>query len=354
MNDCYLEHYILSYFSLDRITRLSQIFHVFQGKRTPSMFYLIERNKWHHGFSLGDQIKDKEFEAFIQKLLEKQWIEEKDKGYILTNLGQEVSKNYFETHFYPSSLKRMTYTTVRKPFWNRLQLFTQVFSELSYQNRKYIPVIKHPHHQENVRQLFNQFGQEKEKILARWIEEQSFLFKKLKPEKANVLARLLTGHQQIGDTKDQIAQELEMEPMAFYFYLQVAIEDLIQVIIKNQSKVKISFAILNQMQLETNQGLSASTNQTVQLLKAGHTIEQISKIRSIKENTVREHILEMAFIHEAFPIQKMIPSSIYTYLNQRFDEEENYHFRQALEEKETIEFMHFRLVELERMRKVEE
>lgn len=317
------------------------------------MFYLIEKNKWHHGFSLEYQIKDSKLERIIQKLLEKKRIEEKGKGYILTNLGQEVSKGYFETHYYPSSLKRITYTAVRKPFWSRLQLFTQVFSELSYQNKKYIPVIKHPHHQENVRQLFLQFGQEKEKIVARWIEEQTFIFKKLDPKMANVLARLLTGHQQIGDTKDQIAQELKMEPMAFYFYLQVAIEELIQVIIKNQSKAKLSFAIFKQMHFETNQGLSASTNQTVHLLKAGHTIKQIANIRSIKENTVREHILEIAFIHETFPIQKFVPASIYTYLNHRFDEEETYHFRQALEEKEALEFMHFRLVELERMRKNE-
>jgi len=162
LTDQYLEHYILSYFSLDRITRLSQIIHVFNGKRTPSMFYLIEKNKWHHGFLLDYPVDEQKISGVIQSLMNNQWIIEEDKGYLLTTSGQEVCKDYFDRHFYPDSIKSITYTLARKPFWNRLQLFTQVFSELSYENNKYIPVIKHPYHQENVRLLFSQFGEEKE------------------------------------------------------------------------------------------------------------------------------------------------------------------------------------------------
>lgn len=350
MNDEYTQFYILSFFNKEKITSVSQILHIFHAKRTPSMFYVIEINDWHHGFALTSTVNRDDLEKTIQILLQKRCIIEKGKGYILTSIGKQECSAYFKSHYFPQKIKTFINANVRQSFWNRLQLFIQVFSELSYKNAQYTPVIKHPHHQESVRQLFQQFPTERDEIFSKWVAEQSFLFEKLEINQANVLASQLTGHGVIGGTASQIATELQMMPREFYFYLQDAIEILLQVIRDHEATVSLTAAILKQVDQEENFGLSASTRQTYELIKKGETIEQIARRRSIKENTVYEHILEMAFIFRNFPSNNFIPENIYTYLHKRFDEKKDYDYRQAMEENDAIKFMHFRLVELERMR----
>ncbi len=346
----YWFYYILSYFNQERPVTTSQLLHVFQGKRTPSMFYMMEANQWHHGFSYNTSITRQDLQQTLQLLLQKQYLQEEKKGYLLTNKGAEECHLYFETHYYPQNIKTFTYTNVRLPFWNQLQLFTQVFSEFSYHNTQYVPVIKHPYYQENIRLLFQGQKDKKETLLKQWSGEQQFLFERLEEKQANVLANLLTGHHILGETKAQIAEKLQMELLAFDFYLQDILETVITLVQKNSSPLVLLNMILKQLHLATNLGLSASTKDTYQLLKKGYTIPKIANVRSIKENTVREHILEMAFVFNNFPYQSFVPTPIYQYLNKRFEEEENYHYRQAMQEKETLEFMHYRLVELERMR----
>lgn len=350
MTEIYSQFYILSYFDLEKVTSLSQILHVFHAKRTPSMFYVIEKNNWHHGFGLNQRMKREELEEYIQKLQKINFIEEEGKGYRLTSIGEQECRRYFATHYYPNKIKTFNYANVREPFWNRLQLFSQVFSELSYENTQYVPIIKHPPHQENVRQLFQQFRSEKKKILEQWIKEQHFLFSKLEAKEANILASQLTGHGIIGETKPQITKELQMETSEFYFLFQDILEKLILAVEQYQTELQLTNAILKQIIETESLGLSASTNHSYQLLKEGYSLKKIADIRSIKENTVREHVLEMAFVLRSFPYQEFIPKKIYKSLQQRFKSEPDYSYRQAKEEIPELEFMYFRLAELERIR----
>jgi len=314
------------------------------------MFYLMEKKQWHHGFLLAKHLKRDRLETIIQSLANKQWLTAKDKGYLLTPRGEEACSSYFDNHYYPKPLQSFSYTSARSPFWSRLQLFVQVFSELSYKNTHFAPVIKHPHHQENVRQLFSEFKGKTEEVFQQWLKEQGFLFNNLLAEHADILASQLSGHEVVGETQTKLAQELEMDNLEYYLFQQSLIEELIELILAHKDKVPITARIFEQVHKEANYGLSGSTYQSFQLLTEGHTIAAIARKRGVKVNTVREHILEMAFVFQDFPYKKFVPKSLYQALNQGFKTVEDYNYQQAFEEHEAMEFMHFRLVELERMR----
>ncbi len=350
MTSEYFSFYLLSYFDQERATNISQILHVFHAKRTPSMFYRIERNNWHAGFGLSAAIQREQLKQLAETHMEKGWLREEEKGCRLTESGQAACSQYFSAHYYPKEVTGFSYASVRMPFWNRLQLFVQVFSELSHQNKAYIPVIKHPHHQENVRSLFQQFGENRKGLMKQWVREQSYLFEELEEQQANVLANLLTGHDRTGKTTEQVRTALQMEKLEFHFYLNDALEVLIQTIKRKSKKVPLVSAILETLMAERNLGLSASTKQTFDLLKAGHALEQIAEMRKVKVNTVREHVLEIAFVFDSFPYTTFVPEELYRQLNQQFAKKENYTYKEAIADFESIEFMYFRLVELERMR----
>lgn len=350
MKDEYFKYYILSYFDLEKITTESQIVHVIHAKRTPSMFYLIELNGWHHGFSLPNKISREQLSKIIKNLLGDSYLIEKEKGFVLTEKGQLECAEYFQQHYYPQRIKSFSNAKIRRPFWNRFQLFTQVFSEYSYQNTKYVPIVKHPHHQENIRQLFQQFSSNKEQLLMQWYTEQQFLFEQLDKQVADVLINQLTGHDFIGRTRSQLAAYYQMTPWEFSFYFRDAVEEVLQLIQQYTDQLPLNKEIVQILHLETHLGLSASTFETYERIKQGANLSDIARQRSIKENTVREHILEMAFTFEHFPYQKFIPSDIYQSLNHYFDEIENFNYQKAIKEINQLEFMHYRLVELERMR----
>lgn len=346
----YFLFYLLSYFNQEHSTNISQILHAFHGKRTPSMFYRIEKNSWHSGFNLSSRIQIEQLESIVNDHLNKGWLTPSEKGYKLTANGLKTVQEYFKTHYYPQKIHSFSNVNIRISFWERLQLFSQVFSETSYQNNSYVPVIKHPHHQESIRNLFQQFSPNIKGLLNQWIKEQSFIFKQLDKQLADTLANQLTGHKKVGKTKDQIRNLLNMEPLEFQFYLNDALDVLIHVIKNHQKIVPIHSAILTTHFTERNYGLSTSTKHSFDLLKTGHSINEIANIRGIKPNTVREHILEMAFVLEKFPFTKFIPEEIHEQLNHKFEKHDNYTFKKALEDFDQLEFMWFRLTELERMR----
>lgn len=346
----YLDNYILSFFDLNKTTTVSQLFHLFNGKRTPSMFYLIETRKWHHGFLLTSELTRGRINQIVEKLKNNNKLKEIDKGYLLTEEGQENFQLYFESHYYPQKLKDFSNATIRLNFWNRFQLYTQIFSELSYNNSKYIPIIKDPSHQENVRQLFQSAHNNREKLAKQWINEQVFIFKNLANDTANALANQLTGHKIIGKTRTQISFSQEMTQMEVSFYLLDAIEELLDVIDKYKEKLPLNREILKVLKNEMNLGLSASTFQTYDLIRKNYSLQQIANYRSIKINTVKEHVLEIAFVLNDFTYNNFVPEAIYQKLHKAFSTREGYNFKQALGDFEQLEFMHFRLVELERLR----
>lgn len=354
MENDYLMYYILSYFSKDKVTTIPQILHVFQGKRTPSMLYLAEISNWHHGFSQLKNITKEQLVEISGKLSRKEFIIEKEKGYLLTESGFNTCRSYFKSHYYPHKVNSFSNINARLALWNRLQLYTQVFSEFTYQNSQYVPIIKNPSDQENVRQLFSAFQSEKVDISNRWIKENEYVFDQLEDTSAIILANSLTGHQLIGKTRKQIAQNLEISLSEFHFLFLDSLEELIKVIEEEASRVPLLLEILKQVYQETDLGLSQSTYETYVLLKSGRTIDQIAKKRFLKANTIKEHILEIAFVFKEFPYEAFIPEEIHIVLNNEFDCDPSITYKEVHSRYEDIEFIHFRLTELERMRMTDE
>lgn len=183
-----------------------------------------------------------------------------------------------------------------------------------------------------------------------WYTEQEFLFEQLDHQVADVLINQLTGHDFIGRTRLQLAAYYQMTPSEFSFYFRDMIEELLQLIYQYKDDLPLNKEIVRVLHLETHLGLSASTFKTYELIKQGANLSDVARQRSLKENTVREHILEIAFTFEYFPYQKFIPSDVYQSLNHYFDKIENLNYQKAVNEINQLEFMHYRLVELERMR----
>lgn len=350
MKDSYFNYYLLSYFQLENEIKPSQIFHVLRGKKTPAMYYLTETKQWHHGFALEKQIERKYLLKIIQLFVNKKWLVSKEDGYLLTVSGAETLTNYFKQHYYPKAIHNFMTLDLHQPFWELMQLFTQVFSEMSYHNNRYTPVIKNPRQQEKVRQLLEVKQGQVDQLLEQWIKEQHFLFEYLQTKQANSLANLLTGHQFIGNTRKQIAQQLKFSAYEFDFYLRDILEEVLIIIQEHSTQFILLTALFEQTKQEYFLSMGESTYRTYQMLQQGQDIQTIAQKRRLKINTIKEHLLEIAYVLRDFPTQKFVPAPLYQGLKQKLQQHKDYSYQKASNDFRNLEFYHFRLVELEGMR----
>lgn len=349
--DEYFLHYLLSLFDHCRPLKAAQCIHVFQGRRTPTMLYLIETQHLYSSFELLPKLSRRQLEKCFQVLEENKWIKEKDDGFVLTLSGKTTVRDFFKNVQYPDEIKTIRHVRTRRTFWERFQLFTQVFSQFRFNNSTYTPVIKHPSHQEGVRKWFAEQKESKNILTDQWIKESFLLFELLPEEVADMLAFQLAGYHKVGQTKQQTASYMKQQPYEFLLFFENALEQMVLQVEK--SEFSLLKRLLNEIKRETSYGLSSSTYLTAKKLGEGLSIEQVSTLRRLKVNTIREHILEIAFIQPAFVFKRFIPEKTYHTLHNAFENNSKLTYQESKKLSSETEFMHYRLVELERLRRDE-
>lgn len=347
--DEYFLYYVMSLFKEKEPLKLAQLIHVFHGRRTPSMLYVVEKHQLFSAFNYASTLSRDQLEACLHKGIEQNWLRKEEKEYYLTTLGKKEVGNYFSSHPYPTALTSLQYAKVRHPFWERFQLLSQVFSEKKYQNTDYSPVIKHPSHQHGVKRWLHRQGQPMEKLIIQWVEEVINAFTLLDEDRAHFLALQLAGHKQTGKTKNQVAEFYHFTMAECDFFLENSLECFLQIIAQTDDLFLLS-SLLKDIQEETHMGVSASTYQTASYLKKGYSIQQIAKERQLKVSTIHEHLLEIAFIYPRFSYEKYVPKEIYVQLKDLFNEQPEIPYREMKEKISDLPFLYYRLVQLERMR----
>lgn len=347
-DDHYFMHYLLSLFNTSYPMKLAQLIHVFRGRRTPSMLYLVEKYRLFSAFGLLPKLKRQQLNDCLELLVKKQLLLEKGEGYILTEAGNLAAKAYFEKHTFPSAIQSMEYAKARQPLWERFQLLVQVFSERTYKNSLYTPVVKHPSHQEGVRIWLQKQQKESQELTKLWIEETISFFQSLGDNRSNLLVNQLAGHGRSGKTKRQVAEKYELTP----FECQLLIEDTLEegiFLIRNKKWTLLS-SLLEDIQKETYFGLTDSTLYTAKCLAKGYSIEIVARMRKLKESTIKEHVLELALIQPNFSYQQYIPKKYYDELTTLLKGYPNLSYKEAREQIDGVEFLHYRLVQLEGLR----
>lgn len=351
IQDTYTSHIILSLFTRANELKTSQLFHILNGKRTASTLFQALDAHLLNVFSLFDSISRKEFEQMIFSMTRQGWIKETaEQTFQLTASGQKELAIYFAEHYIPKQLNSLRYAKLSQPVWERLQLITQVFSEKSYQNRQYIPVIKKHAQQRWCKRWMHHYSKSNAQTARQLADEWRQVFEQIDQDMANSIAMRLTGHRHIGVTHNQIAQKMQMENTEMRMYFLDTLHFMYSIIEKNKDKLKIFSNILKQTDLETHVGLSESTWKTWRYLQAGDSIEKIAQMRKLKIGTVREHIIELAIVQDNFPICQYVPEDIRQLLHGKMEQDKQISFQQMLEIVPDLPFHYYRLVQIERRR----
>lgn len=281
----FYEIFILSCYKSGHPMRMSTLYHLLKGKKTSSVLtygYFYDNLNY---FNLLPKLKEKSYYKLIEKLVQKEFLFEVEKGILeLSDTGVRIlDEKSFPTL---TQLNQMEYYKYDISFWEKIMFATQVISEKSYHEGKYIPIENNLFKQQ---QLKKWLKTQSETLPSQFYKEWEKVLDFIPEDKQVLLLGQLVGHDQIGLTLNQIAIEKEQD--YFYAYLEFKnyLHYFIHMIEEYQTEYPLFFELLS---LEKYLIKIDSAQISYQLFRQYRSISQVSQYRRLKESTVIDHLIE--------------------------------------------------------------
>lgn len=225
----------------------------------------------------------------------------------LTGKGQDFLYHHqtlLQQHFFQG----IHYHSIDRIFHKRLLLLIQVWTNAQRNNATYIPVVDETAITSWVKQLYRQLQKPAIAYLNQLFKEISFAFEAFDMnDSLNIWVRQITGYNQIGWTKRQLATEFEKTAEDIHLLTTSVTHILLDQVYKHADKLTLLSQI--SIQESTTSRLTRSAQKTAEFLYS-HTLEEIAEKRQLKLNTIYDHVVEISLYDTHFPLARFVPPSI--------------------------------------------
>lgn len=303
--------FILSLFHTGHKLRISTLYHLLIGKRTSSV---LIHGFFYRNLPLFDsfsQLEEKQFNRWIDQLIQKKLIEETDGFGQLTEAGRIKLQATQRTQLI--NLNGLRYGRERERMWQLSLLAVQVISYLTYHEKEYIPLDSRPFFLYQTKKWLHQA---EEGFLTEFPTELEQILAALSKEQANFLANQFSGYEQYGQVAFQLLPAKWQEAPWDRLYYQNAIDAFLQQALQQPNFRRL----LRQLdQLNYNQSML----KTRKLYLSGLSLEEIARQRRLKQGTLNDHFIEWALLAEDFPFSDfhlITPASEHEMLTWRYQE----------------------------------
>jgi uncharacterized protein YpbB len=285
--------YILTLFSSGDKRRISTLYQVLTGKRTSSVLLYSFFEQLLPAHQSIPKLKKTDFEKMIQQLAEQQLIKRTENEAVITEKGQ----NYLQKRkIYQVDFGR--YGRTAETSWRLLKFSVQVISNLSIQQKEYVPIETSPFYTMKIKSWLA--TEDRDTLAERFYEEWHELFQQLPKEQADFLANQLTGRDQIGQLPYQLTAA-DKDTFEVSLIQAEAVHALLAAL-----ETKTDFVLYDLVKDVLRQNLNQSMLVTRQMVLAGETKEMILKKRQLKAGTLADHLIEWALFFSDFPYEKFI------------------------------------------------
>ncbi|WP_407268730.1 helix-turn-helix domain-containing protein [Radiobacillus sp. PE A8.2] len=292
---------------------LSGIYHILSGKRSAQTIQDAHLFNLGQFFGIAKHISREAFDSYLNRLvnegylvLEGERVYLHEKANLILNRSDNIQRlNRFQG---------IKYDRISSSFSQRLILFIQTITNIEAGNHTFIPVYDDPKILNWVKRLYiKEKHKVKQWLYELYLEIQSFLLL-LTDREATMFVDRLSGFHRIGLSKEQIANKLHIAKDEVVLLETSIVHQLIDFIIHAENKTPRLATFLD----ETNDNfyLSESTNKTNQLLDKGLTVDEIAITRGLKESTIFDHIVEIAYVDAPFNIYQFLSKASIEEINE--------------------------------------
>lgn len=177
----------------------------------------------------------------------------------------------------------------------------QSLSNLSYKNKRFIPITDDFDVQNQVKRLLTIHDHS---LLAGLLKhELELLLNQCEEVNANIFTIQLSGYKRIGLNQKQVSDLFQLNVEDVQLITKAVIHDLLGKITREREQ----YPILSDLIIDDRHtSLTSSAQQTYNLLKEGRNIKEVEQIRHLKESTIQDHIIEIATQVDDFDIAPYI------------------------------------------------
>ncbi|WP_062356242.1 helix-turn-helix domain-containing protein [Bacillus kwashiorkori] len=301
--------YCVEKFSNER--SIQAIFNLLKGKKSAQTIQDAVWFSLRQLFSQFPMLSESEFQSSIQQLKRNGFIERKETDIFITELGHNFLTKQLMSSPIPKQLDGIRFYHIDQIFWQRLSLLIQTLSHLNYNESRFYPVERNFHTQQWVKNWLIQNGSQytKKELVKSFSLELLYLMEIIEQQMdPNIFIYRLTNRREPGFTPNQIASLLNMDIYYYHLCFQSFLHFMLSTIWHNKKDYPLLFQLIENDY--RNIPLTKSAFTTYRLLQNGNTVEQISKIRRLKRNTVEDHLVEIALHDDHFEIDQYVPKEL--------------------------------------------
>ncbi|WP_064090991.1 helix-turn-helix domain-containing protein [Rossellomorea aquimaris] len=302
----YLNYVIL--YCLEKVHEersIYSVFHILKGKKSSQSIQDTHLFELQPFFLSLPKLKREFFNEKVKELVSEGYlhISENEIG-TLTLKGEKILKSELQTAFFPKDMNGLLFGDQCQLFWKRLSLLVQVLSNVKNKESIYYPVQRSRGVQDWVKRFLRAHSSEENISLTIYKELKQVLNLQLGKDDPSIFVHRLTGFEDYGWTESQVAEKLKMHEEEYRFRFLNFIHGILVELTKHPE----TYPILYSMSIKSDQteSLTISTAKTFDLLNRGFSLEEIARIRNLKQNTIEDHVIEILLTKEKINTEKFI------------------------------------------------
>lgn len=300
---------LFSLFKFNGERSIYGIYHLLTGKKSSQTIFDANLFNVSHLFSLFPTLTREELEEVIKHFQQHKLITYiNESKFLITEEGKNHLVDY-EIHFpLPANLNGWKYFQRGIVFWERLSLLIQVLSNLIHRETQYTTINQDPAVLQFVKTYILRLGIKRDELARKIHTEVSDILSLTSNEEALIFVNRLTGFGRIGYTFEQLSHLNKIEVTRVYLLFHNVLHLFLMKIESNPGNYPGLYNLTKDLFQQMN--LTVSSSETLRYLKSGKSIQEIAQIRGIKQNTVEDHIVEIAHSVESFSISRFVPLEI--------------------------------------------
>ncbi|SDL65376.1 helix-turn-helix domain-containing protein [Sediminibacillus halophilus] len=333
---------------LDSLKKLKQertsaaVYHLLVGKRSSQT--LQDAHLYHLTgyFGIAKGMEKQVFDKEIEKLVSKGFLLQIGDKAVVTQKGMDFLKDS-ESKKLLQHYNGLVYDRASDLFYERLSLFIQTAANIERGNHRFIPVSDN---QEVLRWMKNYYAVYRRRLqepLDQLYDEMLVFLNRLPEQHAEIFVKRLSGYSHFGMSKVQLAALYDLDKYDFLVLYQLILHRLLNYVIYDSTPTPtLSFFARG---LVKEVFLTDSARKTNDLLKQGRNVEEICRIRKLKESTVHDHLIEIAYANPRFPLSDYVSSEAVSEIGKQIERLESRKLKdikQALDDR--YSYLQIRLV----------
>ncbi len=294
---------------LDSLSKLKQertsaaVYHLLVGKRSSQT--LQDAHIYHLTgyFGIAKGMDKHAFDQKVENLVSKHYLAYRGDKAFVTEKGMSFLKNN-ENHGFLLHYNGLVYDRAADLFYERLSLFIQTAANIKRGNHRFIPVSDNQEVLLWMKKYYTAARHRLQELLDQLYGEMLPFLKRLPEQHADIFVKRLSGYSHFGMSKVQLAAFYDMDKYDFTVLYQLILHRMLNYIIYDSTPTPTLATFSSGLVKKVF--LTDSARKTDDLLKQGRNVEEICKIRRLKESTVHDHLIEIAYAQPDFPLNNYV------------------------------------------------